>query len=345
MQIVTVQDETTPLLIENPKIEVYKDCVFAPMRLSSEHGGSFWANHHWGVYDQDGNLVPGAAFSYLPNFEISGQNEICLHEISNISYAPTQQYFYVGNLINHYGHFLCSSMARAWALSEINLNRVPLLGHSEGPPFHWFKHYSFFRPLFGAVGVSQEDFAHFEKPVRIRELIVAHPAMVERNLIHKVYAQTMNTVGDRLTKGLEQPRPRNIVYLSKAQHFHSSQGLLNETEITDYMEAEGVSVVSPEQLPIAEQIALFRSTRCIIGQCGSAMHTSVFVRPRSDQVMISLIDKPQCYSSNAGMIDAANGSRTIFVYCEGETIGGGPARRLLNPQQAARDMLALARSQ
>jgi capsular polysaccharide biosynthesis protein len=281
----------------------------------------------------------------LPNREISGQNSVCLHNIDSLPYATAPRYFYFGNFMYHYGHFITSSMSRVWALSECDLASVPLLGHAEGGPTDWFT-WPYVPPLLGAAGLQCQDFARFETPVRLRELIVAHPSIVERNLVHNVFGTTMSKIGDRLTKARNPLPYRDTIYISKSRYTSNPSGISNENAIVEHLERYGIPIVYPETLSLPEQIQLFRSTRCIMGQCGSAFHTAIFSRLTEFQLLINIVDKPMSYSSNHHLYDAVNGSRSIYVYFPGEwhpRENANPGLRILDPQQAAENLLELAR--
>jgi len=337
--VVTKPGDPVALHYAEPKIEIHRDCVYVPVE-----SGNFWENRYWGVYDSNGNIIDGAAFRSLPGMALNGQSSRCIADVADAPYAPRDCYFYVGNLINHYGHFICSSMSRLWALNRVEIGAVPLIGHSLGSPIDWFS-WPFARTLFGAAGVVQEDFADFRRPVRIRQLVVAYPSFVELNLAHTIHAQAAHLWGDRLVKTQDLSNVIDVIYISKSRFGANPAGLSNEAELAAALERRGVPIVYPENMSIPEQVALFRRSKRILGQVGSAFHTEIFSEPMRDQVFIKIVPSPHVYSTNHALIDLANINLSYYLYFDGETHereGAQPGFRIADPETVARALLDFA---
>lgn len=339
LKIVNQPADPVVLREDEPGIEIHRDCVYVPIEL-----GNFWENPYWGVYDRNGQLIEAAAFRSLPGMRLTGQSPTCIAEIGDVPYAPRDLYFYVGNIIPQYGHFLLSSMARLWALQRYRLNSVPLIAHAAGGPDVWFSLWPLVRTLFGAAGVVREDFADFRKPVRIRELVVAYPSFVELNLAHRTHAEAAHEWGDRLAKTQDLSGQLDIVYVSKTRNQHLG-ALTNEAMLEAALERAGVPIVYPEQLPVPEQIALFRRTKTVLGQAGSAFHTSIFSKPPNGQVLVQMVPSPHVYSTNHALMDLANRNRSFYIHFEciwheGEA---HPVFELVGPETAALELLNFAR--
>ena len=56
---------------------------------------------------------------------------------------------------------------------------------------------------------------------------------------------------------------------------------LNEADLIAFLERQGVRIVVPGVLPVAEQIAAFRAARLVIGPHGSGMSNVAFCQPRN----------------------------------------------------------------
>ncbi len=323
-----------------PIVEVYRDCIYVPVIEPA----NYWENKDWGIYDRHGKLIEAAAFYRVGKRE--GQSDVCPLDLSRAPYAPRQRYFYVGNVFNHYGHFLCSTMSRLWALPRYREGSIPLLGHAVGGPPHWFS-WSHTRTLFGAAGINYEDFANFDRPTRIRELVVARPSFVECTHAHTTHAHAAHRWGDRLAKTQDVTSPIEMIYLAKTKFRDLPHGMANEVRLVEALQHLGVQIVHPEQLTIPEQVALFRRTRIVMGQVGSALHTNIFNEPRYNQVFVAFNASPHTYSSNHAMFDAINNNKSFYVYapCEWKNYDDGVARYELNdPQAAAREIVDFARS-
>jgi hypothetical protein len=344
---VIVDKPSDPVVLHagEPTLEVHRDCIYVPVSGRA----LWWDDPAWGVYDATGRLIEAAAYYRGPGKRLAGQSPICVADVADVAdapYAPAGRYIYLGNVIDHYGHFLLSSMSRVWALRSHDLRETPLVGHGPGVPDGWFSH-SFVRGLYGAAGVVQEDFAVFEQPVRIRELIVPRPSLEEHNFAYAVHAEIAHACGDRLAKTQDLSTVRDMVYISKhALHAHPT-GLSNEAALVMAFERAGVPIVHPQYLSLAQQVALFRTTRRIIGQVGSAFHTTILSPPGPDQAFIQLAHAPDHYGSNHALIDLLNGNPSLYVYAAGSWIerpGGVPGLQLADPDATARDLIELARS-
>ena len=299
-----------PLKPEEPTIEIHRDCIYVPMNNQL----NFWEDFSWGIYDANGHIIEAAAFCMLPNMTKSGQGEVCNLEISNLEYAPCDQYFYVGNIMNHYGHFVCSSMSRLWALPRF-LN-IPLVGHAMGDPTAWFSwSQTNITALFGSAGVEKKDFAAFDRPTRIRELVIAGPSFVELNYAHLIHSTSANRWGDKLVLSEDISSEIEAVYLSK-EKISMQSGIINEAVLVEYFREAGVKIAYPETMSLPEQVALFQRAKRIIGQSSSAFHTSIFSASRPNQVFVILNHHKDFISDNHALIDAVNKNRSYYVYLE-----------------------------
>ena len=132
--------------------------------------------------------------------------------------------------------------------------------------------------------------------------------------------------------------------MSKTNLKHAYHSAINEDEVCDVLLNEGVEIVFPETLPIAEQIALWRNRRFIIGIVGSALHTSCFSPPGAKIVGLNV--RPSIHS-NCGLIDIVNQNDITYVspVCEAVTEWRDGSRsmnnafKIENPRAAAYNLL------
>lgn len=341
--ITFVEEPADPIsyFSQAPGVECLKNCFYVPLNR-----GNYWDSFNWGIYDEKGELVEASAFYSLPNMTLTGQTRHCPISLDNVRLASIDQYMYMGNVIRHYGHFICTSMSRFWALSDPFLRDLPLLAHGAGGPNNWFN-WDFARTLFGSGGLAKADFAFFDEPVRIKELFIANPSFHERNRSHSLHAIAGQRCGRRLTKTFDYSRTHEIIYLTKSNYAVNPDGISNEAEIASVFSEAGVWVISPEQLSIGEQIAYLRGARCIVGPCSSAFHTSVFFEPKKDQRFIQIVTSPNVCSTNHILMDQATGMKSDYVYFPGqwhERIDAAPGFRIYNPKAAGEALLQYARS-
>lgn len=79
------------------------------------------------------------------------------------------------------------------------------------------------------------------------------------------------------------PRTKRRICLSRRDQERHTLGVRRIFEQRETMErmavARGFEIVQPEQLSFPEQVELFRSAKCILGEHGSGMHAAVFADP------------------------------------------------------------------
>ncbi len=71
------------------------------------------------------------------------------------------------------------------------------------------------------------------------------------------------------------------VYLSRRSHAHTMRILLNEVELERALAARGFAIVRAERLRPAEQIALCRQAKVVVGPTGAGMANALFAEPGS----------------------------------------------------------------
>lgn len=71
-----------------------------------------------------------------------------------------------------------------------------------------------------------------------------------------------------------------------------SRRLGNESEIVEICRSFGMSVVSPESMPIADQAQLFRNSQVVVGVKGASLTNTLFCRPSVHVIALSPGDFP-----------------------------------------------------
>jgi tetratricopeptide (TPR) repeat protein len=80
------------------------------------------------------------------------------------------------------------------------------------------------------------------------------------------------------------PSPSQKIYISRKQA--RWRRVVNEPEVTEYLQSQGFTIVSMETLSLAEQITLMQSARQIIGLHGAGLTNMVFCRPNTQVLEI-----------------------------------------------------------
>ena len=171
----------------------------------------------------------------------------------------------------NYGHFVLDALPSLLALEEAELTAgLPPIA----PPLKPWQ-----RQLI-ALLLGRED--------GVRE--IAAPAV---RLDQAVYATSMDhflhapnalltRVRERLAaRAGPSPLRAERVYLSRRSHAHTMRILLNEVELERALAARGFAIVRAERLRPAEQIALCRQAKVVVGPTGAGMANALFAEPGS----------------------------------------------------------------
>jgi capsular polysaccharide biosynthesis protein len=95
-------------------------------------------------------------------------------------------------------------------------------------------------------------------------------------LVSTAAAATFARLRDTVPPAIDGPRE---IYIARTDA--TRRPLLNEAELIDLLERQGVSVIAPGTLPVTRQIALFRRARLIIGPHGAGLTNIGFCEPGS----------------------------------------------------------------
>jgi capsular polysaccharide biosynthesis protein len=282
-------------------ITIYRDLVAVPGRAA--------------LYTNDGTRVDSTNRILVPKSDPTFQ-KFYKHSPSSIEVpdcvAHDEPVLYLGQAVDHYGHFLIDSMARLWAALNVRLPCLMLdmsrLSGSYGSEILTALHLSVVSPT---------------APTIYRTVWVPYPAFIRNG--HP--APEADAAHLRVTTALYQPdRPKRWVkpvFLSRSR-FNSmirSTDAQTEAALEQTMAEAGFEIVHPETLPLAEQIAIFNESPTIVGMLGSAFHTALFSRHdyRGRIVLLTWDDKATIIYKN---VDTLKGYTAHYVRCLQKTEDG-----------------------
>ena len=192
------------------------------------------------------------------------------------------RYMYGGVLFGHFGHFLVDSLARIWAVSELQ------------------------DKIDGIVFTPKTNRGDLQRVVRVQSRIAraldvhlpfintGHPLRVE-----KLYVPSQGIglnewcIGSpgfrRFVQKLGRVPGRswgNRIYLSRSALPKQRSSYLSEKILESYLQGEGYTIVHPQHHPIEEQIALYREAEYIISPDGSPLHLLAYVGNGKQKVAV-----------------------------------------------------------
>ncbi|SPF80513.1 glycosyltransferase family 61 protein [Pseudoprimorskyibacter insulae] len=159
----------------------------------------------------------------------------------------------------NYGHFLLDDLAGAAWLETLGIARhYPLIA----PPLTGWQ-----RALMGAAGVRATEVS--EPVLRVAELVYTTAIGHYLQRADKMQRDLV----DRLPRGAAPGA--GAVYLSRRGM--TGRVMVNEPALEARLKAQGVTILKPHKMTVAEQIEAVSSARVLIGASGAALANAVFL--------------------------------------------------------------------
>ncbi|MCO6160563.1 glycosyltransferase 61 family protein [Asaia lannensis] len=236
-----------------------------------------WNNfdHLHGVYSQEGYLIPQAAFHcHWPPVN-KGQR---LWSDPNVArgFPVIKSAIFVGHMHEQYGHFITEFLSRLWVAKQIWDGTQKLIVRAIKPKADLFK-VPWLVQIIEALGFAEDDFYFPETSVTIENLVVASPLFTEDSVCYAGMAEFCNSIGFALNPVLPVQTAPERIYLSRSKLICGTVRIDNEHEFERELEQHNFRIVHPQDLSVSEQVELYRNDNFIVGQIGSAFHTSIFV--------------------------------------------------------------------
>ena len=320
------------VLSKRPSLETFHDVYYTP----------FVNEGAWGIFDRNARTIEACVDrAYVEGVTLRQ------HPVSSTSYGEIVDRFdreciYVGRVNSHFGHFLVETLPRYWTLTRRRWFRPKLLIHSDDFG-NGFSTLPFAAQAFKALGLRSEDFISFDRPTKLKRLIVPHASFRQQAWAHPVYGDLCRHIGRRLRGDDACARDPRPVWLSKARVVQGVTRWANEAELETALAKLGVDIVYPEQMSLKEQVRLYARRTTVMGTTGSALHVSVFAPPPKTMIGLSWED---AVNSNYKLFDAMSGGRTRFYY-DPEIVkrdddpGFLTTARLPDPTRTARELVSL----
>ena len=221
---------------------------------------------HEGVYDANGSYIDGFAIQRRHSMSSS----IASAELHAIAYEDAAV-VYGGYIWNHYGHMLTESLSRMWWFLENPDKRYKYVFTS------WdniIDNYEFFNML----GLRESDIVLLKKPMRFKSVIVPECAMDRRKVFKDKAVNIYNFLRDSV-----KPAKYEKIYLTRTKFENNFVNIIvNEEYFENYYRSLGYEIISPEQLPIKEQISIMAGATKVVCTGGTLHHQILFCQEGID---------------------------------------------------------------
>lgn len=303
-------------------VTTVKNAIILPPKILSTGAYS------GGVCDSNFQFLAGLLRNGRNNFTSPGVYGIGTSykvDRKNIHFSDDKVVF-GGVLIGHFGHFILECMNRLWwwVQNQDCNHKIVFISI--------FKRPAWFTDFFHLLGINTNQIIFVEQPTQFKEIVIpeesAHSWKEYTNeylLPHKLLAQNASK---------SFPNPVSKIYLTRsAFHRNMVNDCYNEKYFERFYEERGYTIISPETLPIHEQIALIANADEIVATLGSISHNILFAKPKAKFTILTRVDHqtlpPQCIINQAVGVDYCfvdvsmnylfNGDRTTGVNLLGTT--------------------------
>jgi hypothetical protein len=225
------------------------------------------------LYDAEGNRVTlSQRRPDMPKRQPLCLDEAWLDPASAIA-APRLQgrTLFLGNFMNHYGHFITEGLSRLWAQEDM-ARYDHIVAFAANADRGRYRPRAFHRYFLDLLGMDLSRLRVLTEPVRFEEVTVPEQLWLINCSVNRALRPLHETIRAR-----HAGKPTGRVFLSRAAFFDPR--LANMAAIESVFAGFGFAVHYPENMTSAEQLTLFAGAEIIAGPSGSGLHNSIFARP------------------------------------------------------------------
>lgn len=256
---------------EPSEVRILKNGIILP----SKDIPGYTAGRGGGVCDDKGNFVAG----HLTQRQNSGTSAPATYRYPVPEGIPHRRetVVYGGFMYSHFGHMLTESLSRMWYFLE-NPNCGYKFAFIMEPTAPEKIH---FLDFFLMLGLCEEDILLLKEPTRFDSVLVPSQSTYLNNGFADKAIAVYNTIRDSVP-----PAHHPKIYLTRSGLV--PKDILNEEYFEEYYRSLGYEILSPEQLPIKDQIALLSGAKEVACTAGTLSHLILFCH---DGVHITMLNR------------------------------------------------------
>lgn len=236
-----------------------------------------------GIFDATGAYVPEAT---CWRYQAEPATEPPEYELTETPDILTGRYLFGGILYSHFGHFICESLGRLWALDQLEMP-VDGIVYFPKPNLTWpVKLTRTYLPFFAALGYPDLKIEAPQKPARIAHLVIAEQGFGLDEMAAG-RPQFRAFMRENLGRNIAPDGPEKI-YLSREKLAAKRGSILREDRLATLLEQQGYAVFHPQDHAIDVQIARYKAARKIVSLDASPLHlAAMVVRPDCDVAILN----------------------------------------------------------
>jgi tetratricopeptide (TPR) repeat protein len=178
-----------------------------------------------------------------------------------------------------YGHWIVEVLPEVFSAQKLgyNLTDCDFAFPNELLDFAW--------SFLDYMGISKKQifsYDAFTEIVRSKHLIVPtlmHNGRVFSDCFGEATRWLQQNVEERHGPLFDARKPRRVFVRRPGGNRFSPRELFNRDELIEIAKSFDFEIIAPETLPLIEQWRCFASANLIVGEYGSALHSSIFSRP------------------------------------------------------------------
>ncbi|TIC89220.1 glycosyltransferase family 61 protein [Nocardioides sp. GY 10113] len=183
-------------------------------------------------------------------------------------------YLHLDNEIRgHFGHTLTEVLSRMWSWSaalEIDPDVKVLMTAARVRPELAEWELDFYE----TCGIPRDRILKLDGAARVERLLSGSPMFSNPQFVHPRILETWDRVGDTLAARASDREWPSRIFIGRRL---AKRACLNAEEVEAVFAEYGFEVVYPEDLPLGDQVAMFRAADVVAGYAGSGMFHIAFV--------------------------------------------------------------------
>lgn len=224
--------------------------------------------------------------------------------------------FFLGHWSPGFGHVLLEMLPRLWPLQDLGRydNFILYPRRTDATPV--MESTTWLRELLDLCGIALGKVVVVREPLRVEMLDVTTPPFILKRAADPRFLNVFESIRQRVLAAGRTPAARDLprrIYLSRSQL--PTRVALNEADVEGLMQRRGFTVLHPQQMTIADQVAVLAHVEVIAGTDGSALHAAVFARPGTKLLALDSRGVPSQL-----LIDRVRGLDAVHVLARDEAV-------------------------
>ena len=189
---------------------------------------------------------------------------------------------YLGTSWPVWGHVITDNLRRLWFLNSEyfkSFKNCPLVYIITGSNIKQQKN---FCRLLEILGVDVEKLRPITQPTQFEKIILPDESFDTVSLkgFTAEYKETIDRLREFALKNYTPISSKKIYY------FHGLRAQIGAERLADYLKSKGYEIVSPEKLPLDEQLNLLIKCESFASTLGSCSHNSLFLCDKTESIFI-----------------------------------------------------------